>query len=212
LRDKLRLQSNAMQKILILFAHPRFEGSRAHAALLGAVPKIPGITVRDLYELYPHFDVDIAAEQAVLLEHDVIVWQHPVYWYSGPPLLKQWIDLVLARGWAYGSGGTALEGKAVFSAVSTGGSAGAYREDGVHGHTLREFLLPFEQTARLCTMRRLPPFVVHGARQASAAELADTAALYGQALRRLHEHLPEAAELSRFEYLNDWILQQPNTV
>jgi glutathione-regulated potassium-efflux system ancillary protein KefG len=201
-----------MQKILILFAHPRFEGSRAHAALLEAVPKIPGITVRDLYELYPQFDVDIAAEQAALREHDVIIWQHPMYWYSGPPLLKQWIDLVLARGWAYGPGGTALAGKAIFSVVSTGGSAGAYQPDGSHGHTLRAFLLPFEQTARLCNMRRLPPFVVHSARQASAAELTDTAALYGRLLLRLHENLPEAAELSRFDYLNDWILQQQTTV
>jgi glutathione-regulated potassium-efflux system ancillary protein KefG len=201
-----------MQKILILFAHPRFEISRAHAALLGAVPKVPGITVRDLYELYPQFDVDIEAEQAVLLQHDLIIWQHPVYWYSGPPLLKQWIDLVLARGWAYGHGGTALAGKAIFSAVSTGGSAGAYRQDGSHGHTLREFLLPFEQTARLCNLRQLPPFVVHSARQAPAVELAETAALYGQALLRLHGRLPDEAELRSYEYLNDWIIQQPTTV
>jgi len=201
-----------MQKILILFAHPRFEGSRVHAALLEAVRKTPGVAVRDLYELYPHFEVDIAAEQAALLDHDVIIWQHPVYWYSCPPLLKQWIDLVLARGWAYGPGGTALAGKAIFSTVSTGGAAGAYRQDGSHGHTLRAFLLPFEQTARLCNMRSLPPFVVHSARQAPDAELAETAALYGQLLLRLQGNLPAAAELNRFEYLNDWIIQQQTTV
>ena len=110
-----------MPKVLILFAHPRFEQSRTNAALLRRLPQDERLTFRDLYEAYPDFHIDIAAEQALLLAHDVIVWHHPFYWYSAPPLLKQWIDLVLQFGWAYGPGGEALKGKIIFNAFTAGG-------------------------------------------------------------------------------------------
>lgn len=40
--------------------------------------------------------------------YDAVVFQHPMYWYSVPPLLKQWFDTTLAEGWAYGSGASAI--------------------------------------------------------------------------------------------------------
>ena len=84
-----------MTKILILFAHPLYEKSRIHKALKKAIPETSDITFRDLYELYPDFNINIKQEQQLLIDHDIIIWQHPVYWYSVPPLLKQWIDMVL---------------------------------------------------------------------------------------------------------------------
>jgi len=30
----------------------------------------------------------------------LVVWQHPIHWYGMPPLLKLWLDEVLAFGWA----------------------------------------------------------------------------------------------------------------
>ena len=97
--------------ILVLFAHPAFERSRVHRRLVDAVAELPGITFHDLYEAYPDFDVDVRREQKLLLEHDLVVLQHPFFWYSTPPLVKQWEDLVLEHGWAYGTGGNALHGK-----------------------------------------------------------------------------------------------------
>ena len=38
----------------------------------------------------------------------LVVWLQPIHWYSMPPLLKLWLDEVLAFGWAYGPGGDAL--------------------------------------------------------------------------------------------------------
>ena len=52
--------------------------------------------------------------------------QHPFYWYSTPALVKQWEDLVLEHGWAYGSQGHALRGKRLLSIISAGGRAEAY--------------------------------------------------------------------------------------
>ena len=89
-----------MPRILVLFAHPRLERSRANRALLKRFPEHRDIPFRDLYQLYPDFNIDVTKEQDLLAAHDIVVLHHPLYWYSIPPLLKQWIDLVYAFGWA----------------------------------------------------------------------------------------------------------------
>jgi len=160
-----------MSRVLVLFAHPALEKSRVHRRLVAAMPTDERVTLHDLYEAYPAGDVDVAREQSLLLAHDVVVWQHPLYWYSGPPLLKEWLDLVLEHGWAYGSGGSALHGKAVLQAISAGGGADAYCEEGYNRWTIRQYLRPFEGTARLCGMTYLPPWVVFGTHRLDATDL-----------------------------------------
>lgn len=151
-----------MPKVLLLHAHPAPHKSHANRLLLAAARRVEGVTVRELYELYPDFLIDVAAEQQLLSEHDVVVFQHPFYWYSAPSLMKEWLDLVLQHGWAYGEGGVALRGKTTLHAITCGGSPEVYCSSGRHGHSVRDFLLPFEQTACLCGMTCLAPFVVHG--------------------------------------------------
>lgn len=151
------------RRILIVFAHPILERSRVNRRLIDGVRDLDGVTVHDLYEVYPTFAVDPAREQALLIAHDVIVLHHPFYWYSAPALLKEWMDLTFALGWAYGPGGVALRGKLMLNAITTGGSAEAYRAEGKNRFTIRELLAPFDQSAHLCGMTYLAPFVVHGA-------------------------------------------------
>lgn len=176
-----------MARILILFAHPALEKSRVHRRLLARVPSRPGITVQDLYESYPDFDVDVRREQDLLVGHDLVVFQHPFYWYSTPALLKQWQDLVLEHGWAYGSQGTALRGKRMTSVVTTGGGAAAYRHDGLNRHTVPELLAPVEQTARLCGMDYLPPYLIQGTHRMTPADIEAAADRYAAALAALHD-------------------------
>ena len=107
--------------ILIIYAHPYPQRSRAGRVLLGAVRDLPDIEVHSLYELYPDFDIDVDAEQAALKRADLVVWMHPIYWYSVPAMLKHWFDVVLLRGWAYGEGGDALQGKHCLWVTTTGG-------------------------------------------------------------------------------------------
>jgi putative NADPH-quinone reductase len=90
-----------MSKVLLVVAHPDLSQSKANAALVDAVRDLPHVTVHDLYATYPDFQIDADAEQALLAEHDVIVFQHPVYWYNTTPLLKQWQDKVFTHGWAF---------------------------------------------------------------------------------------------------------------
>ena len=151
-----------MKKILILFAHPAFHKSRINKVLMQEISGIEGVTINQLYENYPDFFIDVNKEQKLLVEHDVIIWHHPFYWYSAPALIKEWMDLVLEHGFAYGARGRQLEGKTVLSVISTGGSKEVYCQGGRNNYTINQFLTPFEQTANLCRMNYLPPFVVYG--------------------------------------------------
>jgi glutathione-regulated potassium-efflux system ancillary protein KefG len=175
------------RRILVLLAHPAHRRSRANAALRRAAGEVEGVTLHDLYETYPDFLIDVDREQALLREHEVIVLQHPVYWYSCPAILKEWLDLVLEHGFAYGRAGTALAGKALLSAVTAGGTETAYDAAGLNRYSLAEFLRPFEATAHLCHMRWLPPFIVHGTHLLDAEALAGQAEAYRALLQGLRE-------------------------
>jgi len=158
------------RRILILLAHPVLERSRVNRRLADAVKDLPGVTVHDLYEAYPSMNIDVKREQALLLEHDVVVLQHPFYWYSAPAIIKEWLDLVLEHGWAYGQHGKALAGKLALNVISTGGPDFAYRPDGFNRFTMRQLLAPFDQTFHLCQMKYLAPFVVHAAMRVETDE------------------------------------------
>ncbi len=197
-----------MNNILILFAHPRFEKSRVNRALLTGIDQLPGVTLRDLYEEYPDFNVDVEREKQLLTEHQVIVWHHPFYTYSCPAVLKQWMDLVLEYGWAHGRGVYSLKEKIVFNALTSGGTREVYTADGYNRFTIREFLAPFDQTAHLCKMIYLPPFVVQGTHLLTEAELALHAVLYRTLLERLVRGEFSVETIRRFEFLNDWLKQE----
>ncbi|MEO0446784.1 MAG: NAD(P)H-dependent oxidoreductase [Verrucomicrobiota bacterium] len=167
-------------KTLILFAHPAWEKSVANRALIEAAREVPGVTVRDLYALYPDFFIRAKEEQAALQEHDRLVWQHPLYWYSTPSLLKEWMDVVLEYGWAYGEGGDALRGKTLTSVVTAGGSKEVYCEAGRNRFSVAEFLRPCEQTARLCGMTYGEPIVFYEALELDLKAAVET---YGNWLR-----------------------------
>jgi len=191
------------KKILILFFHPRYENSRSNKRLMDVAQSLSGITIRDMYEIYADYNIDVKAEQALLLEYDIIIWQHPFYWYSCPPLMKQWIDLVLEYGWAYGKGGDKLTGKCVMNVFSSGGKFEVYQKDGRNRFTYRELLSPFDQTAFLCHMTYLPPFIVPGANRITDAELEDYAIRYLEVLNFLQSPAVDVAKLATVAHFND---------
>jgi len=190
-----------MPAIVVLVAHPQIEHSRVNRALAAAAQQAgaavpPGhIAVRDLYALYPDYLIDVAAERALLASTRLLVWQHPIHWYSMPPLMKLWLDEVLGFGWAYGPGGTALAGIDLWLVASTGGTEDSYRPDGYNRYFFDAFLPPYEQTAALCGMRLLPPMLLHGAHRVTPAELAAHAGLYAERLATY----PDWQELDELE-------------
>jgi len=194
-----------LNRILILFAHPAYEKSRVQKRLIKAAQSVEDITIHDLYEQYPDFLIDVVHEQDILVEHDIILFQHPFYWYSGPAMLKEWQDLVLEHGFAYGKSGNALRGKTLANIISAGGSKNSYSTHGHNQFSINDLLRPFEQTASLCGMNYLPPFAVHRTHDMPEETIDEYAELYRQLLWRLQREPPTEETLASLRYLNDWI-------
>lgn len=170
---------------VVLFAHPSEENSTAGSGFADRVAQLSGVEVRRLYDLYPDFDVNIEREQAVWNAADVIVLQHPFYWYSCPALVKEYLDVVLEYGWAYGPTGTALQGKSLQTVITAGGPAESYEPAGYNQFSIQDLLRPFEATANLCRMRYEAPLVLHSANHLGPDEKEAFAAHYEERLLNL---------------------------
>jgi glutathione-regulated potassium-efflux system ancillary protein KefG len=155
-----------MAKLIVYYAHPGHKYSHANARMADVASRLDGITFVDLYRDYPRFDIDVDVEQQRLLEHDVVLFQFPFFWYSTPSIIKEWQDLVLEHGFAYGSGGDKLEGKRLMVAITAAGPQDAYSTGGYQHYPVRDFLRPLEQTARLCGMHFPAPYVLYASLRA----------------------------------------------
>ena len=192
-----------MNKILILFGHPAFKRSTINAALRKAVENLEGISFHDLYANYPDFLIDVTHEQKLCASHDILVFQHPFYWYSTPAIIKEWFDLVLEHTWAYGETGTALAGKITFQALTAGGDLSNYRAGGLNSFTIRELTTPYRATATHCQKKWLPPFAVLGIhRELPEKERVRHAENYRRALLALRDNQPDIARARKCELLN----------
>jgi len=179
------MSSSSPIHTVVILDHPALETSRVNASLLRSITGTEGIQVRDLAAFYPDGVIDIAAEQQVLEGVDHVVLQYPTHWYTVPGLMKSWLDNVLARGWAYGTGAPgALKGKTLRVVTSTGGTASAYTPEGFHGWDYEEILIPMKATARRLGMVWDEPLVLHGARELTDLDLAKAGRLYRALLDR----------------------------
>ena len=153
-----------LPRILVILAHPDPEHSVANKAILSAYQDLSHVTVHDLYAHYPEFFIDVIYEHELLAQHDIIIFQHPLYLYSCPSLLKEWMDCVLGKGFAYGEG-NALKGKQWRSVITVGGIEEAFSETGYNQHSMDDILIPFKITAALCQMEWLTPSIQYWARK-----------------------------------------------
>jgi putative NADPH-quinone reductase len=152
------------QKTLVILAHPDIKNSRINKRWVEELKAHPkDITIHNIYEAYPDWKIDIAAEQKRIEEHDRIILQFPLFWFSTPALLKKWIDDVLAFGWAFGPGGDKMEGKELGLAFSTGGKGEAYQAGGQNHFTMSELTKWLQLTAIFVRTKFLPSVTLHGA-------------------------------------------------
>ena len=150
---------------LVIIAHPNIKDSIVNKHLLDTLQKNQGlVTIHQLYLEYPDEIIDIQREQDLLLAHQAIVFQFPFYWFSCPPLMKKWMDDVLADGFAYGSGpeNRKLKNKAVGFAISTGIEAKEYSRKGRYFYTLEELFAPFYLTWKYVDAHPLSAFTFSG--------------------------------------------------
>jgi putative NADPH-quinone reductase len=166
-------------KTLVIVAHPNLETSRVNKRWVERLREQGDqVTVHELYATYPDGNIDAEKEQALLLAHDRIVFQFPFYWYSTPALLKQWQDVVLTYGWAFGPGGTKLNGKEFVLAISIGGPEDSYQVGGYNNYTISELTRPLQAMANLTGMNMLKTFKFHGAVVATDEQIEASAKAY----------------------------------
>lgn len=167
-------------KTLIILAHPDMNKSKVNKSWKQALEKYPTeIMIHELYKEYPDWNIDIEKEQRLLENHDCIIFQFPLYWYSYPPLLKKWLDDVFTYGWAYGSKGKKLKGKKFGLAISIGDKEENYSHNGSVGFTIDEIISPFKASAAHVGASVLPCFFVFGASfQISNEEITQSAKSY----------------------------------
>lgn len=155
-------------RVLVLYAHSAPHLSRVNRRLADSAQLVEGVYLHDLYEAYPDFYINVARERALVAQADVLVFLHPIQWYSMPALLKEWLDVVLQEGWAYGAQDNALAGKRYWLVATTGSPREDYAAGARHGRPFEHFLAPFEQTAALCGMEWIAPHILHAAHAVDA--------------------------------------------
>lgn len=159
------------RKVLFILAHPYISRSIANKAIVDHLKSVDQVTIHDLYESYPYFNIDVRKEQDLLRSHDLIVFQHPFYWYNMPPLLKLWEDEVLEPGFAFGDKGTVLNGKQFLLSITTGGSRDAYQPDGANRFLVESFFHSYVQLCHLCGLKWNTPLVLHSSRKTTRDEI-----------------------------------------
>lgn len=89
--------------ISLIYAHPYARHARLERMLLDAVQHWPGLELRELYQLYPDFYIDVALEQKMLAHSNAIILHYPMQCGLPPALLVQYLHKVFQYGWAYGN-------------------------------------------------------------------------------------------------------------
>lgn len=182
-------------RTLIIVAHPDLNSSRINRAWTETMKQQKDTTVHVLYEAYPDRNIDVRYEQEQLDRHDRIIFQYPLYWYSTPPLLKQWFDEVLAYGWAFGPKGDHLKDKEIGIAISTAGTTASYQPGGYNLFTIRDIAKPVEALANYVSAHYLPPFSFHNANHVTDEQIHASQAAYVQHLETVR-HIQSAEPLA----------------
>lgn len=114
------------EKILILYAHPEIEKLQVNKNFISDLQNMEGITFFDICEHSPEKIIDVKTQQALLKEHNVIVFHLSFFWYSIPAILKEWQDSVLEYSWIFGTDRNPLKDKLFFNTIIDEGSKDAY--------------------------------------------------------------------------------------
>lgn len=142
-----------MKNTLIISGHTDLKNSVANKTILDTLSRLlPQAEFDLLDERYPDFRINVPAEQARLVQADIVVLQFPMFWYGVPSLLKRWIEDVFFYGFSHGSGDK-LRGKQLVLSFTSGAPEDMYRHGGPQGYPIEEFLPPLKQLAALCGMQ-----------------------------------------------------------
>ncbi len=148
-----------MKKVTVILAHPYFSKSNANAIIVNSLKELENVNLRHIDSIYPNGKIDIEAEQKILSESDMIIFQFPTFWYNVPASLKNWIDNVLAYGFAFGANGDKLKGKEFLVSTTIGGPEAGYSSGNV---TIEELFVNLKTLGNFTGMKNLPMVKSYG--------------------------------------------------
>jgi glutathione-regulated potassium-efflux system ancillary protein KefF len=135
-----------MSKTLMILAHPNIEESIGNKTISETFANEENTEVRNIHLLYPDFKIDVKAEQEALLTADTIIFQYPLFWYSIPAILKEWIDQVFQYGFAFGAE-SKLTGKNVIVSFTIGSPIKDYPQE-----TIEKITFHLKGLTKYCKM------------------------------------------------------------
>ncbi|MCH5462421.1 NAD(P)H-dependent oxidoreductase [Lactobacillus sp. LC28-10] len=142
-------------KTLVVVGHPQIEDSSTQQFLKEAA-NLPDV----IWHPVTSFAVNVAAEQALIKQADRLVLQFPLYWYSAPAILKNWLDQVLTRHFVYPAAMGGLVGKELGIAVSLGSPAKNFAAGAGEDFSISQIMIPFQALANKTQMTFLPTFII----------------------------------------------------
>ncbi len=149
-----------MNETLMLVGHPDIEkNSIFNKIIVDSFQNIKEVRIKNIMKEYPDFKIDIKREQEILIEVENIVFQFPLYWYSMPAIMKEWIDRVFEYGFACGSKGDKLKGKNCILSITIGGPKSSYLDKDNSSFSMESLLSPLEKTINFCGMNFLNPIL-----------------------------------------------------
>jgi len=129
-----------------------------------------------------------------LLAADLLILQFPLWWYSVPGVLKNWIDRVFAFGALYGPGRTwdtgMMRGKRAMLSFTTSAPADSFLPDGKNGDIERTLWPLHAGVFGVCGYSVLPPFIAHSVAFVSEAARDALLEAYRQRLLSLDADAP----------------------
>jgi len=170
-----------LNKTLVIFAHPYFEHSKANIRLIQAYQNIEHVTVRDLYEEYPDFNIAAFKERKRLMVYDTIIFHFPMIWFGMPPLLKLWIDEVFDMKWVSEQDSSPVNGKKAYIVLTAGGSQTAFSPDGIYENPAEDYIKTLVQSLKINNISVEQVITIYNSDKLSQQELND----YYQNIRKL---------------------------
>lgn len=178
-------------KTLIVIGHPNIQDSRTQQFFKEAVQTFEDVTIFDVTA-----DLEIEKAQQLMVDHQRIILQFPLYWYSCPACLKDWLDQILSLSGIEET----LANKELGLVVSLGVKSSEFQAGGREKFTLSELMRPFEAIANKFNMSYLPIFSLSNLSYLTEIETK-------QALIKYQQYVSMEKSFS-FEISEQWHLEQ----
>lgn len=178
-------------KTLVVVAHPQLTSSATQAFFKAAATSEAEVTWHEL-----KLPFDVKAEQTLLKTADRIIFQFPMYWYSAPAILKQWLDEVWNNQL---TSEQLVKGRQLGIVVTVAHSARAFGPGASQEYTIAELLRPYQALAHATGMVYLPPFPVYQFARQSDEE--------HQLLYVRYQQYLTLPEFQRFSAQTQWFIE-----